>query len=314
LYSRLLIEDLAASPPQVWERRAQQFEVISALATKQRLCAAEIAYVQEALGVSRSRVFQLLRLHRARLASRKPRGHDTGCRFRVSKEREDIIARAIAYAGPSARAANVHAISVELSKQAGVEPPCERTVRTRFGRFRLPVNLVKRFDLDCDVVADLSPLALNLGSSGTDRPAWLLSLYDSGKAELISHHLFAGQTDRSQLVAALSEAMTDARGPDKYARLGLTPLLADYGIVGLNFLDGTRTVAASPSQRPLAGAVTRAVLGRHIGKIQVRTEINEAGSDSLPAVSKSLAEIVLNHLLTPETRVPPAVWTLRTSL
>lgn len=303
MFDEILLEDLAATPPQVWAQRIEQAEVIGPLAACAKLSASDAGQAQTALGISRRYLYQLLNARRERLKGSPARGHGTGAHFHIDETHERIIARAIGCAGPAARHRDVFALAGRMSEQEGIAPPSEKAVRVRFGKHRPNIDLVNRFKLRCDYVADLCPLGLTVTEEQED-DAWLLTVVESNRCTIIKHELYAGKPTRPQLLACLANA---AAAPDLAGRsLGLTAAVAAYGLLDLSFYNGTETRQPSNERAVLGGSIIKAVCGSSLGRIRIRTEpVRKAGYRPVTlrlaaaAVGRLIAELNSVHELGP---------------
>jgi hypothetical protein len=293
MFDNILIEDLAASPPQVWAQRIEQAEVIAPLASFSKLTVADAERAQAELQISRRYLYQLLNARRERLNGFPARRHGTGAHFHINECQERIIAQAIHRAGPAARHRDVFALAMRMSEQEGIAPPSEKAVRVRFGKHRPNIDLANRFKLECDYIADLCPLGLALTDQQEEDDGWLLAVVESSRCTIIKHELYVRKPSRPQLLASLANA---AATPDFAGRpLGLTAAVAAYDLLDLSFYNGTETRQPSNERAVLGGSIIKAICGSSLGRIRIRTEPSRRSGHR--PVTLRLAAAVVGRLI-----------------
>ncbi|QDP19063.1 hypothetical protein [Sphingomonas xanthus] len=270
MFDDILLEDLAASPPQVWAQRNEQAEVIGPLASLSKLTVADAERARAELQISRRYLYQLVKARRERLNGLPARGHGTGAQFHIDECQERIIAQAIDRAGPAARHRDVLALAMSMSEQVGIAPPSEKAVRVRFGKHRPNIDLASRFKLECDYIADLCPLGLALADEKGEADAWLFAAVESNRCTIITHDLYIGKPSRHQLLASLANA---AAAPDFAGRpLSLSAAVEAYNLVDLSLDNGAELRRPSRGKAIVGGSIIKAVCGSSLGRIRIRTE------------------------------------------
>ncbi len=292
MLDEILLDNLVASPPQVWRRRIDQAAIIASLAERGSLTSAEIEEACSSLGIGRRNFYKLLKQRRLRLRGGPPRGYRTGIHFRIGEAKEKIIAEAIAVAGPAAKLADVYEAAVQLSNEREVEPPSETSVRTRFGKRRSNVDLVNRLKLSCNVVADLCPLELTVTDAmGTPRIAWFMALIDARTRRVVSHELYAGQPKVREIGAFLMNSVSCESVLRHQGTVGLTT-----GFIDLGFGPPAADVAfqrASNSRKLVSGIVIKAIFGRTLGRIRIRIEQTKSIYDVGEPVTLPIARAIV---------------------
>ena len=270
MFDNILIEDLAASPPQVWAQRSEQAEVIGPLASFAKLTVADAERARAELQISRRYLYQLMKARRERLNGFPARGHGTGAHFHIEECEERIIAQAIDLAGPAARHRDVVALAISMSEQEGIAPPSEKAVRVRFGKHRPNIDLANRFKLECDYIADLCPLGMAMTDQHKEDDGWLLAVVESNRCTIIKHELYVGKPSRPQLLASLANA---AAAPDFAGRpLGISAAVAAYDLLDLSLYNGAELRRPSRENAIVGGSIIKAVCGSSLGRIRIRTE------------------------------------------
>lgn len=300
MLDRILIEDLAASPPQIWSRRIKQAEVIAPLAKLARLNADDVERACAELAISRRQFFNLLKAHRCRLEGGPIRGNATGVHFHLEESKERVIEQAISQAGAAARYTEVLRLAENLAREKGVEPPSETSVRTRFCKPRAGIDLVKRLKLvDCRFVADICALELGvLDHRGRSSGAWLIAVIDTDTGGILHHEIFAGKPLFAQALGVLGMAYSCERERRQNKRIGLTSGLFDLNLLDLSFLNQTTTVMASETRKLVGSSAIRAVWGRSLGRIPIRNERSCWSAELPPTVPLAAAQQVVTHIVT----------------
>lgn len=294
MIEEVLIDELVISPPQVWARKLRQAAIIYPLAKRAIVSSGELNQACAELGIGRRRVNQLLNIARARFAGAPPRGHLTGIHSQLDDCSEQLLVDAISLAGPAARQRDVSALVLQLSQERGCEPPCDATVRNRFNLQSDRINLVDRFGLSCDIVADLCPLALPvLAKSDEPMTAWLLALVETRTARIVHNDLFAGRPQASEARHLIAQIGSRIEGAP---RIGVTGSL--FKLFGKQTgCDGIGLRAASSSRSLPAGAVIRAVCGRSVGRVPLRAEGSVELRYDISPVQLAVSKLIISRVL-----------------
>lgn len=290
MLDEILIDDLVNSPPQIWAQRLRQASVISPLAKRTAVASEDVDRACRVLGLGRRRINQLLTIARDRIAGAPPRGHRTGVHCHLDDPKERVIADAISFAGPAARQKDVSTLVLQLSQARGIEPPSESTVRNRFCAHPDRIDLIDRFELSCDTVVDLCPLALALRNKNDEtETAWLLAFVESETARFVHHELYAGKPSSADVSRVI--AHVDGRGGGMSC-IGVTSSLLN--LIDADIFSATvRPRAASLSRKLTGGAVLRAICGRAVGRIHLRTAGRSTLDRDIAPVPIDIARLVI---------------------
>ncbi len=291
-----LVEDLSVAPPQEWARLVRQSEILDYfLEAEVGVAAAAVAAKQ--LNVTIRHFYKLLKFHRDRAAGTPPRGSQTGFACSISGVQNRIISEAIDAVGPGGRFAEVYRDVVRRSEDAGAEVPSKTSVRTRFGKGRLAIDLAARFEVRCSVFIDLCGLEIDLiAFDGSVSPATLLVVVDA-ETTLVPHHkVFIGRPTPIALARELHIGLlarigtaNPTIGATTEVRFALS-LLPSCRLNGHTF-DRTTKVASLRS-----GSVARAIFGRKVGRVLTRADPKTwLKQTSIEPVSSLVAEAVIGR-------------------
>lgn len=276
----------------------KQASVLEPLARRKRLRFADVESARTELGVSRRRFYELLSIHRQRAVGAPPRGHRTGLHSRIEDQQEALIGEAIVIAGPAARGSDVYRTCLKLSRCRGLTAPSENAVRRRLGRELAAADLVNRFDLGCAFVVDLCPLALRLVEAGRVSTAWLLAAFDARTGSLVAHELHAGlplEFDVTSFLSGTLGGLTVAAEDS----CGYTKALSRYTLERLHLENGLPLVIASHTRSLVGGSVLRAIYGRCVGRVPLRSEPLDVEEKGPVPIERSTAAAVFELLLNP---------------
>lgn len=288
----ILIEDLAASPPQTWARQIEQAAALRSFMARTEINHGEVKATYSKMGISRRHFYLLLAQQRARIAGAPPRGSRQGLQFSIDRRKEDVIAAAIAEAGPSARGKDVYAYAVELAIAREIEPPSRTSVRTRFGKRRRDVDVVGRLQTNCDFIIDVCPVGLSLSDdAGNPCTGWFLALIDTKNACLIAHELYAGQPRASQVRSFLSSSLRWSESDLRRASVGITAPLPNLSIPP-SISNHGRSLVSVELKKISGGTAVRALYGMAIGRIPIRSKASDLADDGSPIPLPIAAAVV----------------------
>ena len=299
MIDNILVEDLADSPPQLWNKRIRQAAVLRRFDGPSRPSPGQVDKAASELNIKRRQLYALLGARRQRLSGTPALGHGTGRHYHIGLAQEQVIADAIANAGAGARLVAVHREAERLSRTRGTEPPSRTAVRTRFCKGAGVVDLAERLVSECDLIADLGELELAICRGGEAVPVHLLAVLDPRSSIVLDHQLYAGRPTVEQFRSWMQSLLADRAIPGMPATaVGLPCSLLHELRDGSVASEQWQLVPTSTRRNLPEGAALHAAFGGRIGRIALRSRPSVPGwptaSDSVPG---GAANLVIGYII-----------------
>lgn len=280
----ILVEDLAVTPPQLWPKRIQRFEVLKRIAAIEMPTARQIDDAAARLKLGRRQFYALLARHRRRFVDGNTSGPKTGCHYSIDPSKEALIREALDRAGPGARLVQVCDEAKRLAIQRGMVAPSETSIRTRFGKTQHGVDLRRRLATRCDWLADTAALDLCVEGPVGPFSAYLFAIVDTCSGAIMHHCLFAGRPSKDDIASAVTVFAERGQSMVGNPQIGLVDsLLGETN--GLHLWTNWRAVKGSQARVLLEGSVIRAAVGSKLGRIALRerkTTMSKQGMAPVP--------------------------------
>ena len=294
LHEAIVIEELTASPPQVWDRILQRWRVLGPHAGRNDLTKREVDSIAEAAQISRRQVYADLRKYRDYSSGSPVKIPMTGVHYHICKRQEEVIAESIRNMGHSAK---FHEIIKEVGRVCArdqVSIPSATAIGTRFDKIGEGVNLKHRLMTKCDAVADICGLPLDsYDDKGTVRPLHLLTVINTQTGAVLSYRLSVGPPSPREVQNLISTYTEET--PALVGLLFTRAFLSSAEIIAEVLPSG---MAPDFSRRIRAGRAIKAALGARLGRIRLRIDPTTWGYESeLPPVDFSIAHATISRLL-----------------